>query len=433
MSSLFARRLFVVAALALTATAVFAQDPAGEVVATYTLSDVAIADAQNANLPDSISNDRGILLSGIGSDLWRSADDDADTFWAITDRGPNGQIRVDDKNRRTFPIPEFTPHILQLQVAEDTITVLQAIPLVNGEGVPVTGLSNLDGHDEFPWDYNAQTELAFNQNGLDTEGLVRTSAGDFWVVDEYSPSIALINAQGQVVRRFVPEDLVYDSASYEIVNNLPALYSARRGNRGFEGLAISPDESTLFVVLQSPLRNPDAEIGDGSRQTRILAFDIASETPIAEYVYEIQISTEFGAENVPGEMKLSAVIALDADTLLVLERTDAIAKIFHVELADATNILGSAWDDAATAPSLEALTDLAASDVAPVAKSLVIDLSTLVGMPEKIEGMAVVDNDTIAVINDNDFQIGDFDADGNMISSGVPSQILIINLAQPLN
>ena len=56
-------------------------------------------------------------------------------------------------------------------------------------------------------------------------------------------------------------------------------------------------------------------------------------------------------------MKVSALAMLDPWRMLVLERTDAVAKIYRVDLTKATNILGTAWDDVATSPSLEALDD----------------------------------------------------------------------------
>ncbi len=417
----------VVCALALTAAA---QEPAGTIVGTYTLPDLAIADVQNEVLPESVTNDRAILLGGVGSDMWRSADDAENEFWLITDRGPNGQIRVDDANRRTFPIPEFTPLILHVQVADDTITILQTIPLTNMDGAPVTGLSNLEDHDERPWNYSAEEELTFNPDGLDTEGLVRTADGAFWLSEEYSPSLVNLNSDGQVIARYVPEGLDYSGATYDVIDNLPAVLASRRGNRGFEAAALH--ETTLFAAVQSPLRNPDADTGDNSRSARILAFDISTGEVTGEYVYQFEEATVFGADNVPGEMKISAMIALDADTLLVLERTDAIAHIYRVELADATNIYGTAWDDAATAPSLEALADPSEASVNVVPKTLIINLDTLEGMPDKIEGMALVDMDTIAVINDNDFGFGDFDAEGNFAHNDVKTQILIIDLAAPL-
>jgi hypothetical protein len=131
-------------------------------------------------------------------------------------------------------------------------------------------------------------------------------------------------------------------------------------------------------------------------------------------------------------MKLSGVLALTPDTLLVLERTDWVSKLYAVDLRQATNILGSKRDDPSTSPSLEALEDPATAEVKVLTKSLVLDLESLPGMPDKIEGVAVIDRDTIAVINDNDFDIGDFDTAGNNVGKGAKSQLRVIVLPRPL-
>lgn len=95
-----------------------------------------------------------------------------------------------------------------------------------------------------------------------------------------------MDAEGKVIRRFVPEGLAYDATTYETVASLPAILASRRGNRGFEGVGLTPDESTLFAAVQSPLNNPDADTGRASRNARIIAFDVATETVIGEYVYQ---------------------------------------------------------------------------------------------------------------------------------------------------
>ena len=133
-------------------------------------------------------------------------------------------------------------------------------------------------------------------------------------------------------------------------------------------------------------------------------------------------------------MKLSGVVALSPTTLLVLERTDLVAKLYSVDISQATNILNTKWDDPKTAPTLEALADPTAAEVRALAKTLVLDLSSLDGMPEKIEGVALLDCNTIAVANDNDFdsEESQYDTAGNNIGKGKKSQILIISLAKPL-
>jgi Esterase-like activity of phytase len=411
--------------------------PKDEIIARYVLPDTRLGDVQNSKLPGSIINDRKFLLGGIGSDMWRNAVDPANEFWLVTDRGPNGQIRVDGANRRTFPVPEFTPLILKVKAEGGSINILEVLPILGQSGKPVTGISNIRGYDETPYNYNAQDPLPFNPNGLDSEGIIRTKAGEFWLCDEYSPSIIKVDSTGKVVKRYVPESVELTGTDYPVARVFPSIYNKRRGNRGFEGIAISPDEKTLFITLQSPLQNPTAPIGNASRSTRIVAFDIATEKVIGEYVYRFDPIKEFDpTPNLnPDEMKLSGIIALTNTKLLILERTDFVAKLYLVDTTTATNLLGTKWNDPATSPTLEALPDPLSEGVSVLPKELIINLDSLPDMPDKVEGVAVISRNTIAVINDNDFDIGDIDAEGNNVGKNVKNQVLYINLAKslPLN
>jgi hypothetical protein len=111
-----------------------------------------------------------------------------------------------------------------------------------------------------------------------------------------------------------------------------------------------------------------------------------------------------------------------------------VAKLYSVDLSKASNILGSRWSDPVTSPTLEASEDLSRDDVKVLPKSLVLDLTTLNGIPDKIEGVSVIDRNTIAVCNDNDFDIDErgMDGAGNNVGKGAKSRIVVISLAQPL-
>ena len=248
-----------------------------KVMATHTFPDIRIGEFQNKNFPGSVGNDHKVFLGSVGSDLLHGPTDARDEFWMITDRGPNGQIAVEGKNRRTFWVPEFNPTIIKVRLENSSMRVIQTIPLVGQSGKPVTGLPNLKDVDETPYDYAAKQVLPFNINGLDTEGLVRTTAGDFWIGDEYSPSLVHADRNGKILKRYIPEQLILEVTDYPVVQALPAIYGKRKINRGFEGLALSGDEKTLYLVLQSPLLNPDRKTGDASRNTRVLVFDIRGE------------------------------------------------------------------------------------------------------------------------------------------------------------
>ena len=61
-------------------------------------------------------------------------------------------------------------------------------------------------------------------------------------------------------------------------------------------------------------------------------------------------------------------------------------------------------------------------------KSLVVDLTKL-GYPfEKFEGLAVVDKNTIAIANDNDFGVGEYDASGVLQVNDKQTQVWVIGV-----
>jgi Esterase-like activity of phytase len=407
-----------------------------KIIGAYTFPDIPIKVFQNSLIPGSVANDHKIFLGAIGSDLWHGPNDGPGEFWMISDRGPNGQVKVDGRNRRTFWVPDFDPVILRVKTENNAIQILDKIPIIGQSGKPVTGMPNIEGYDEVPYDYTGQKVFSYNVNGLDTEGLVRTLAGDFWIAEEYSPSLLHLDRTGKVLKRYIPEGVKLNGTDYPVAAVLPAIYGKRRINRGFEGLALSSDQKTLYAVLQSPLSNPDRKIGDDSRNTRLIVFDIPSEKATAEYAYRFEVAKDFenNPKTPPDEMKLSGVVFLNPTTLLILERTDLVARLYSVDLSKATNILNTKWDNLKTTPSLEALEDPAAAEVRVLPKTLVIDLKQFAEMPDKIEGVAVIDRNTIAVSNDNDFdsEESQYDADGNNIGKGKKTKILIISLGKPL-
>ncbi len=356
---------------AVVAAPVSAAPPADPVVtSSATLPAIALSEVQPG-----IGDDRGVHLGGIGSGLFHI---DGDEYWTVTDRGPNGEVSVDGKDRRTFVVPEFTPALVRIRVDGPTITVLETLPLTTPTGTPVTGLSNLP-RDEKPYGADAATLLALNPNGLDTEGVVRTPDGHFWLVDEYGPSIVEADAQGHVVARHVPAGLEDDYAAagvaYPVTGSLPAGLADRRGNRGFEDVALLPDRHTLVVALQSSV------VVDGERDrtiTELLTFDTATRTVGHEFGYQFDDPSTFAAGTRGRDLKISALIPLSQTRILVEERTDTEARFHAVDL-DPTRALITSAD-----------------------KTLFANLAGVAGVPGKIEG-AALDGDRLVLISDNDF------------------------------
>ena len=50
-------------------------------------------------------------------------------------------------------------------------------------------------------------------------------------------------------------------------------------------------------------------------------------------------------------------------------------------------------------------------------------------MPEKIEGLTIIDNTTLAIANDNDFDVGTVDAAGNNKGSGKKCRVIVLKVA----
>ncbi|MCX5205322.1 esterase-like activity of phytase family protein [Streptomyces sp. NBC_00237] len=403
------------------------------VVSTATLPDIPLGAFSNRMLPGTVHNDRGVDLGGIGSDLYPA--ERRGEYWTVTDRGPNGQIEVGKEKRRTFPVPGFNPAIVKIRAVGGRVQVLKSIPLTTAGGAPVTGLPNRADRDEAPYNYDASKPLTYNPNGLDTEGLVRDRDGSFWLVDEYGPSLVHVSPHGRVLARHVPKGLKLPGAGYPVVESLPSVFLKRKLNRGFEGLALLPG-GDLVIGLQSPLLNPGKQAGEESRTTRLLRFSPKKAKVTAEYAYRFDpVGVVEPGQKKTSELKLSALVALGGDRLLVQERTDKSTRLHEVRLRPGNDILGSRWDSAAK-PSLEELPDPAAAGVPVLRKRLVVDLNTVKGVPGKIEGIAVEGSSTLVLLNDNDFGMTDgpkaFNAKGRLVDSGIETTLVRVRLPHPV-
>lgn len=188
-----------------------------------------------------------------------------------------------------------------------------------------------------------------------------------------------------------------------------------------------------MIALQSPLSLPDTDAGEASLTTRLLRFSPKRKAVTAEYAYRFDpVGVVDPGEDDTSELKISSVVAVGGDRLLVEERTDRAARLQVVRLDRKADILGGRWDDDTTSPSLEQLADPAGSGVPVLAKRLAVDLGKVAGVPGKIEGVARVDHDTLALINDNDFGMTDgtgaFDAQGRLVDSGIETKVVHVRL-----
>jgi 2',3'-cyclic-nucleotide 2'-phosphodiesterase (5'-nucleotidase family) len=352
-------------------------------------------------------------------------------FITHTDRGPNGEP---GDQGRPFALPNFQPQLIRFELnqASGQITFTERIGLSRPDGTPLTGLPNLQNGatgtaftDEVPVDLFGN-RLQNDPLGGDFEGLAVAGDGAFWLVDEYRPAIYHFNQQGRLLDRFIPKGAPTDNSNFG-TPALPDIYAQRRNNRGFEAVALEGNK--LYAFIQSAIDNPDTATdatSRASRNLRILEFDISTKSVTGEYLYILDDIS--GSGNARTD-KIGDAVSLGNGKFLVVERddrsgTNANKLLYEIDLKGATNISTAAHP---TGKTIEQLTvaELSAANLRPVAKRLVTNAAALgyTGI-EKLEGLARIDANTIALINDNDFGIGGSTAkDGVLSGATVPPTI----------
>lgn len=382
-----------------------------------------------------------ILLGGL-SGLWFEGVDPVDgslMFATVPDRGPNGEpinVDADPENERPFALPDYQARVIRFKLDESTaqVTITETLLLTRGDGTtPITGLPNIPGVDEEPIDLLGNV-LPYDEFGADLEGVIVDGDGNFWMVDEYRPAIYKFDAAGALIDRFVPAGtaaLGGQAVGTYGTETLPAEYSNRRRNRGFEGMALDADQGVLYAFIQTPLANPDSAASAASLVIRMLGVDVVTGTPVAEYVYLLEKPSHREA-NVD---KIGDAVYLGGGRFLAIERdssTVATAKkgIFELDLLGATNLLAPGAPPLLAGLTLEQHTpaDLATAGIQPVFKRKVLNLPSLGYLAgDKPEGLALLSDGRLAVLNDNDF--GLFDApiplDGSVPINPNPTPVVL--------
>ncbi|MCC7052057.1 MAG: esterase-like activity of phytase family protein [Gemmatimonadaceae bacterium] len=351
------------ALLTATLVATATPAPAQTVSNAQFVNGIAVAATTLDNSAGSAFDRRVGMFSGLFYDPMRGE------WWGVSDRGPGGgtlpyETRV---QRFTLDVDLATGRISNFQV--------QATVKFTSRGAALSGL--------------APNPVATLGSAFDPEGIVINPLnGNILVSDEYGPSVVEFNRAGEEVRRFtVPANLVPRNA----VTGAPNFASdagntaGKANNRGFEGLAITPDGKYAYATLQSAMLDEGA--GSGF-YTRIVKYDMATGEAVGQYLYKFERTGQGRG--------VSELVALGNDRFLIIERnnrgigigaalTPADKSVFQIDLAGATDV------------SAIAITNgVLPAGVVPVAKSAqIIDLDAdrLAALgnlsPEKWEGLAI--------------------------------------------
>src|SRR5262249_39336389 len=102
--------------------------------------------------------------------------------------------------------------------------------------------------------------------------------------------------------------------------------NGRRNNQGFEGVALSPDGTRLFVLLQSAAVQDTSSNSATRLHTRLLVYDVSTTpTPLsatAEYALTLPTYRSDGdsTKAVDATCAQSEIVALDTHRILILSR-----------------------------------------------------------------------------------------------------------------
>lgn len=295
-------------------------------------------------------------------------------WWGLSDRGPGGGlISYDTRVQRfTLDVNPATGAISNFQIA-------QTVKFTDAQGNPFNGLAP-----------NPTNTLG---RAFDPEGFViNPKSGNFLVSDEYGPSLYEFSRNGVLIRTFnTPTNLLPRNAGTGVPNfsNDTGNTAGKRGNRGFEGLAITPDGQYAYAMLQSAMLDDGGAAGTG-RYARIVKFDVATGQAVAQYAYLLDRSGQ--------GQGISALVALNNSEFLVLERNNrgvgvgadlatADKNVYRINLSGATDVTNI------TLPASGTILPPGVVAVTKGAKIIDLDADTVAALgnksPEKWEGLAI--------------------------------------------
>jgi hypothetical protein len=247
---------------------------------------------------------------------------------------------------------------------------------------------------------------------FDVESMQLAPDGTIWFGEEFGPFLLHTDATGRLLEAPIPTPGVTSPSNPTLA---PGQVPNLANSKGFEGLALSPDGRTLYPMLEGPV-----------------AEDVAAGLPADLRIFEVQVRQDGvrwrdGFSRYRLEHPTNAIgdmIALDAHRFLVIERdggsgpTAVFKAIFLVDLRDR---------DRDGYVDKQLLVNLMAIPNPGAVSGITTPFLTFPFVT--IEDVEVVDDNTIVVLNDNNFP------GGGGRAAGVPDdeELIVLRLGQDLD
>ena len=348
------------------------------------------------------------------------------SFWTVSEGGLAVSRESGGRNDRLIAFPGHHQKLARVVLSGGSLSIerLDSIATWGDKSLFTTGLRNTaSGSDVVTLRMDLTTggsvvgdTLPPSPGGYDLES-VRLHGGSIWISDESVPAILQVNATTKRIdRQWLPD------------NGLPRVYARIRSNRGFEALATTPSGKVVALV-QSPLYNAQGSADNSStrdsRVTRLLVLDPASGVVREHVVLNDQKPNALGSTRKGRDTKMGDLVALDDSRFVVVEHGEGAqgkywVDLWELDIAAATNVtasnkLGMTFSGGTV--TLEQLMDsatLSANGVVPASKRLLRGdlLGATPWRSRQPEGLALVDDSTVALLSDDNHGCREMDSAG---------------------
>lgn len=270
---------------------------------------------------------------GMFSDIYY--DPNRNEFWGLADRGPGGgTLSYDTRVERfTLSVNPNTGAISNFQTAQTVMFTDPNNLLGAGAGANLNGL--------------APSPTSTLGRAFDPEGVVVRSNGNLLISSEYGPAVYEFNRAGELQRVLTtPANVIPSNGTTPNFASDAGNTQGTRTNRGFEGLAITPDGKYAYAMLQSPMLNEGGASGNGEF-IRIVKFDLTTGQSVGQYAYHMETTAQGRG--------ISSLVAINDTQFMVLERNNrgvGVAgtnfagppdkSVFLIDLTNATDVTGVA-------------------------------------------------------------------------------------------
>ncbi|MEU8861945.1 esterase-like activity of phytase family protein [Streptomyces umbrinus] len=238
---------------------------------------------------------------------------------------------------------------------------------------------------------------------FDVESIVRAYDGSYWLGDEFGPFLLHFSPTGKLLEAPISLDGVQAPENPYLNGAQPTI----GGSKGFEGMVRSVDGRRLYPLLEGTVN------GDTPGDLRFSEFDLKSrEYTGKRFSYRLE-----SPSNAIGD-----AIAVDKNRFLVIERDGgqgADAKFKRIYLADTRDRDGDGVMDKTLVADLMNIAN--PKGLGGFGETFTFPFTT-------IEDVVLLDDRTLAVLNDNNFPF----SSGRMPGKADNNEFITIRLSQSL-